>query len=472
MFPSKSINLEELPMGVINFIPLNAYPKGVDKVENYDHDENESNILTGFVFTTIDYIGVVIQFVIPPNSKSFTSDKYDRSYPFSVCLISENPNISRHFQFLSDLVTSITKEDSLPTVFIEAPESFFHLKGSTIPNLTINEDYPYFAIAPKLETPSSFIINQIKSYYEIETMSQIQYPVYRRRLLYPTVQMLLTSLSPEDIVKLYLIILCEYKIVFKSKDLTKLSFCVIAATNMMSKLKVQSTVNPVIPDSENFYGLFLTVGGPIFGFVNDCTFTGYLVDLDKEVAENESRITFQLDPNDDDDNQNYDYKKELKIPYFSYEQDMVRKIKELIIKAESNTNENDLENELIYPRCFKHFIKTKSNFILTNSIINNFSNALTQPLVSDLKPKIWLSRIIHRDEKGIEISVQNKNVILGLDNSEFMKKFINTVMYQEFTQDILKEISSSDKLEIMFFKPKKRHSSTSDLSKLKPRPFK
>lgn len=339
MFPSFQ---SEQP---IDLIVTHCYPHGLKKINRFN---SKSNILDGFVFLFANpkKVGVVVHFNIPDLNKSFVGPNYSNAYPFSLCLISNNPNISSHFIFLCEIAEAIINNSSLIVPINLLPDKLFDKKENCYKDLILDPNSDLIAISPLVKS-LQFILPKLISYYvnyKMPTLDQNDY------LLFPTLQVLLSNLSPENIVNTYLAILFDYHIIFVSKDLNKLTFSILAATYMIKELDIASIINPALPDTRKLIEFANCTAPYIIGFHKPIGNYDFVVNLDK------NQISF------------YDeYKRKIPGPNFPYARKLVAKINDLMLLNSLDikyTKENiSNANEFIYPKCFQFFTKTK--YILT-----------------------------------------------------------------------------------------------------------
>ncbi|KAK8897516.1 hypothetical protein M9Y10_015472 [Tritrichomonas musculus] len=424
-FPSNSRLFEDNEISqVLEF----CYPYGPKHIPS--ELPNESNILDGFVFYFFGkdkVYGVVIQFYIPITANSCVGNQYDRSYPFSLCLLSNNPDISSHFQFLSELVDPIVGKTIIPDTIYMIPNEFKNLQG-----LSIRFLYQQFVALSKCSM--SFLYPQLLKYYTDKIPLTLE---HSDCLLYPTLQSLITFLSPKDIVNIILCILCEFKILFISRDVSKTSFCIIALINLMKDVEIHSLLFPCLP-----LVLDTNIDSPLPTLIgyHEARKAEVIVDLDQKKITYPDRKSFSA------------------ISDFPYTETLITKTKKLfdekvnqfIIpqKADFKKYSEFIKqaHKNIYPPCFQYFVKT--NYILSPDFIREFSQLITKPFVPSLK--IFTKSHIITDITDINnpVAIFDKGSFLfhvDLKYKQFMVAFTNTQTFEQFTLKIEKEVENSKK---------------------------
>ena len=429
MFPVKSSSFEDESLCQI---PDFCYPQGPKHIPS--KLPIESNILNGFVFFFAErsFVGVVLQFYIPFIANSCVGNQYDRSYPFSLCLLSNNPDISSHFQFLSELIDPIAGKVILPNVNINIPSELRNQQGRCIKSLYIKPSCKYVALSQSAHSMTFLLPKLIKYYTDKSPLTLEQSDC----LLYPTLQSLLTFLSPKDIVNIFFCMLCEFKIFFISRDVSKTSFCIIALTNLMKDVDIHSFVFPCLPLVLDPY-----IDSPLptlIGYNKASKDADVIVDLD------ESKVTYR------------NPRLFAVIKNFPLTQTLIKRATNLFKERMIQfiiPQKNDVKNypdfinqahKTIYPQCFKYFAKT--NFILAQDFIREFSQLFTEPFVSSL-------RVFTRNFMIIDTTNIN-NPVATFDRSrflfhiqqqymQFMDIFVNTRTFEQFELRIEKEAEKS-----------------------------
>ena len=426
MFPARPITL---PISIIQSIPLFCYPQELKPIPaNF---QTESNILTGFVFYIADqtYIGVALHIYIPPSFDSFVGNQYDRSYPFCLCLITNNPDIASHFSFLSDLVHPIVGKTSLPLINIEVPPELQNQRGNCYPSLFTRPNCEYIALSSSGRS-LQFLLPKLVNYYKDINFQSLE---QSDCLLYPTLQTLLTYLSPRSIVEVVLSMLCEYRIILISKDINgmnRISFCILALTNLMKDLDIHMKIIPFLPS--NLHDLVYSPFPSIIGYHKSCNDIDILVDLDKNTVNYTEKSVKSI------------------IQHFPYSSTLIKKVENLLSKNLSkitiSQNPKCIQNanKNIYPECFQYFAQTK--YILSPELVRDFSALFTKPFVPSLKSftkNFFITDSTNPDEP---VTIFNKSMFsyhIQEKYKDFMQVFINTITFDQFQLKLEKEIENS-----------------------------
>lgn len=424
MFPSRPVTFEDFK---IDLIPKYCYPKGLNVIDNNVND----SILNGFVFFFENHYGIVLHIAIPDNSNSFVGDKYDRKYPFSLCLISNKSDISCHFTFLSNLVDLIVGKATLSQQEVDIPIELQNRENQNCyQSLMIDDECEFIAVSNHVEPPS-FLLPELIKYYVSKTPPRVS---RSNNFLYPTLQTFLSCFSPEEIVTLFLFMMCEFKIIFVSNDETKVSFCLLALVNILKSMRTQVTVLPIVPNYEEFVDEIEKSKCCILGFTGVCNNFEVLVNIDhyNKIMVNPS----------------------VQVPRFSYGSKMSKKISGLIEKYRNvikvpamNSPEHgtfmDSVDRFIYPDCFKFFNQT--NFILNPVFINEFINVFERPFIESLGNFISTFFEIETDVSQ-PVTVFNQDLFLSSIEDEycdFIQRVTHSKMFLEFKKKLIKKFGNN-----------------------------
>lgn len=371
MFPAFPVTLNEEN---IKLLPNFCYPQGIKPVPS--KLPNESNIITGFVFYfgCNEYIGVALHIYIPPSANSFVGIEYDRSYPFCICSLSNNPDIASHFSFLYELVDPIIGKNTLPEEPFIIPDHLQNSERKCIMFLHLRPNSDYIALSP-LAQSMNFLLPKLINYYNSQFLKYIQNDF----LIYPTLQTFFTFLSPQKIVELFLCSICDLRLVFLSNDLNKLSFCILALASLVKCVDIQF-IFPCLPII--LEKILETPVNFIIGYVKSSNEADIDVNLD----------TGEIFPHIKDGIDKYSV-----IHNFVNESELGEKAESLFIENLNNflIPEKNLLNSRkyldfiknadkdIYPECFQFFAKTK--YILIKKFIKEFTQLIKKPFFSPVE---------------------------------------------------------------------------------------
>lgn len=447
MFPSKQSEL----INSLNSdtIASYCYPYRCERID--DTIKTANNILTGFVFNIfLDdqlFYGIVIHIKIPMTNHFFGKE-FDCRYPFSLCVLSKFANISSHFSFLyqiSELIFS-NKAPSISNL-INIPDELKNQKGECIPNLVIDNQCELIAKSPKMQT-LQFLLPKLLKYYTTNFYPTLKETYY---LLYPSLQTLFTFFPPDMIVEIYTFILLEMKIIFYSRDLNRLSFCVLAATNLVKTLSIEAKIYPVFPTFDNFKDAFDTPFISVFGY--------------PDIVTNKSPLYSKFDVIIDIDN--HSFVKKPKCPTLPNSQFLISNIEKKLNESEQKIRilpklsfEKILENQRkspllfnpkgkindnIYPDCFRYFAETKYAFSseIIQYILNLFDTIPFIEYDSENKPvpiidKVMLCMVTDSTNPDCPVSVFNREIFINLYNHDrdFMEQFIHTQIFYQYINKI------------------------------------
>lgn len=447
MFPSRPVRFSDHEMkDIISF----CYPQGFKTISssplrNNKNQGETSNILDGFVFylqSEERLYGVVIHIRIPNDSQSFVGDKFDRSYPFCLCIISKNPDISSHFTFLSDIAAAIIGNAKFPNRTVEIPEELQNRTEKCLSSLLIHPKCPLIAVSMGIHPPR-FILPDLLTYYSLKPQLMLNRSDY---LLYPTLQTLFSFFSPKDIVKIYSYILYEIFIVFTSTSMNRLSFCILAITNLVKGLNIESKIFPILPASDDFRPIFDSPLSFIIGYPHRFDNVDVVIDIDKgKIIENtalpklpySSRLTAQI---------------ELLTSNYSSKTTIPSKVsfRTLLTKQKFSPDFikfTEKADQRIFPKCFRDFAETK--YIFFPKIIQSIVKLFYKPFIPNLAEFVKMHLVTDTTIRSNPVTVFNQDLFLyHVDDKyqEFMKFFMNTQMFQDFVERVSDQVQNNKNL--------------------------
>ena len=296
MYPSTS---NERSRDEIDHIMSFCFPDG------FEESHEDRSVLKQFVFylTGNDerLYGVCVQIKRPLGMTSNVT----RDFPFCLCMISACPFISSHIQFLTFLGQMLCGKICDKRDQCVASRPPLPVRGFCLPGMILDKTFPVFAVRKKVRIPR-FLFEEIVFYQNLSTgyFSEGQWiqleggfamdiPYHltdSKRLLYPSLQFLFSSLSLEDIADVYCGILLEQQVLFVSESVEKASMCVIAATALIAPFEITAYVMPVVPTDEKFSQLFDSPIPFVFGSTSRAGSADIVVDVDKGVVSRSSAI--------------------------------------------------------------------------------------------------------------------------------------------------------------------------------------
>lgn len=257
--------------------------------------------------STDDTYGICCHFAANPRRIPFFATEQTLIYPFCFCILTKTPILSVHFQYLTYLVllyNRVVNPDYAsrpPKEELKASEE----EGESISYLTIEQNtgrwpntrFPdvfarellYFGMMKSLPNrDKTIILTENNNHVNLTLTIPHTQPDYIN-IATPTLDVLFSYLSVEDIVKLYTALLLEHHTIFRSKQLHKLTMAVLAARTILTPFKVEATLLPIIPNDQTFLPILESPVPYICGLVSTSAIgtltlpdTVCIVDLDKQ----------------------------------------------------------------------------------------------------------------------------------------------------------------------------------------------
>lgn len=449
MFPSRPLIYNNSVMNdIINF----CYPQGFRPISSFPLSFNNSNILKGFVFyLEISYrvYGIAIHIRIPPNVNSFVGEQISREYPFCLCLLSKEPYLAAHFTFLRDVAEGILENKRLPETSAPIPKSLQNPTGRCLQGLIMNQKCPLIAVAMGIRVPR-FLLPTLVNYYTVKFKAGLATPDY---LINPTFHSLFSSFRSREIVKIYTCLLLELHVVFTSNDLNKLSFCVIAATNLLYPLQLVSKVIPIIPLNNEFRPILDSPFSYIIGYPQKCEKADVIVDIDRgRVIENiripelpkASNLVAKLDL------LLTNYASQITVPQKA-------SLKLLISKQKFTPQYIDFIEKCdpkVFPNCFAEFVDTK--YIFQPHMIKRLMNMFSVQMVPGLADFVKMCFVTDSTIRSKPVTVFNKDLFLSKvpeTMKEFFEVFSNTQMFQVFVDYLTDDVQMKKNKQSIHAKP-------------------
>ena len=403
----------------------------------------QNMLITQFTFRISginDVYGVCCQIVINPRRVPFFVSERTLNLPFCFCILTRNPVLSVHFQYLTYLAMLFNRvvnpaERPKAVVAVEAA-------GPSISYLTVEKNTARWPNTRFVELFSNELLflgtvkadpNRDRKFQLSEKMKLVipHLVSENENLANPCLDVLFSNLSVPDIVRLYAALLLEHHTIFKSKKLHKVTNAVLAARAILSPFRVESTLLPIIPNNSSFLPLLESPVPYICGLVASAPIANVtlpeqlcIVDLDKKTVTDA----------------------ELKVD--------VPRHKELIDKL--NKVITDYEDVITYPsktaskQKYNQFFEAVSPFMrpipflktkpqkyvffpaVVEAILGIFSNHFSHEL-ENLKACF----VTDSTDLSHPITVFNKDLFLASvtpDQENFYEMFINTTMFQQYCE--------------------------------------
>lgn len=250
--------------------------------------------------------------------------------------------------------------------------------------------------------------------------------------------------------------LLESKIIFLSKDLNRLSFCVRAASNLIKKMSIEAKIYPIFPTYDKFKDILDMPFASVFGYPDDPT--RELIDFFSDKFDLIIDIT------------KGQFIKERRIPQLQKSMVLIKGINDLlekekpairilpkltfntIIQTQKTSPEfvtfRGEKNENIYPCCFKFFAETL--YVFNPKLIQRISDMLhiipfTFKGRTTLNEKIKLCIVSDTTDSNHPVSVLNEDIFLNsfVDEDQetkiFMSAFLSTQIFSQFIEKIVDE---------------------------------
>lgn len=165
IFPSTS-NSKNQSDDFLEQLKLFVYPSGFEEIPS-----NSNIFLDQFVFylvneTSETTYGICVQFRVPINSSAYFATNLNKKYPFSLCLLSNTPFLSSHFQFASFLVSVLCGQEhisSLPPPIRRIP---IPIQGFCHKSLVLDKNFPSIAVVKGFSAPRS-LLDLLTYYYQL-----------------------------------------------------------------------------------------------------------------------------------------------------------------------------------------------------------------------------------------------------------------------------------------------------------------
>lgn len=458
-----SRNLEELEL-IISF----CFPTGFDPIPR---DVNKSIVLLNEYAFYINQgnqriYGVCVHFRALNNTLPMR--KKNQRYPFCLCMLSSVPYLSCHFQFLSYLAFLLNKKVATIQHFSDLKPFSRNPSECNFEGLMIDDNHNGLAIYPGFNL-SSELYHELLFYYDLPVRLnhfrrpkidlcqklQLYFPDHLDEnacLAYPTLHVLISSLSPSQIIRIYTALLLEHRIVFHSTCLHKLSLSIIASLSLLSPFRSQSYLEiPILPNRDSFMGLLQSpvpfiAGVPIK--INGAEFDMY-IDLDLgKVYEN------------------------VKIPAFPRSSELIHKCemilsdsyeaihtpqKELksLFSSPSRNPEYDkfmkTTDKYVFPYIYNSL--TNPKYVLTSTVINSILDLFGLHFAPHLEEKIRECFVTDTTNCSQPVTVCNKDLFMimtDLKEKEFYQTFTGTGIFDDFCNKLTDDFQIKKSISMDF----------------------
>lgn len=240
-------------------------------------------LLTQFVFKlngteSANIYGICCHFCANPRRIPFFATPKTLAYPFCFCILTRNPILSVHFQYLTYLVllynrvvnpdkASRPSEGELVAVEASGPSlSYLQVENNTarwpntrFPQLFANELLFFGTIKSIPNRDKRVPLTQKNSHANLNLWVPHSQPenIY---IAMSSLDVLFSHLKVKEIVKLYTAMLLEHSVIFHSKKLHDLTMAVLAAKAILTPFTVESTFLPIVPNNPENLSI---LGSPI-----------------------------------------------------------------------------------------------------------------------------------------------------------------------------------------------------------------
>lgn len=287
----------------VDLVTSFCFPTGLPKIP--EKIKKNRTIFNEFVFLLAEgssqIFGICVIFHAPSNA--FFATEQNSEYPFCLCLLTSIPFLSTHFQFLSYLamllshhikpVAHITSHEVVPSC----------VQAHMLPGLVKDEQFPLLAVYEGIKG-TKLIVDELDFYRSLPT-SRKSYglngkdlspiiPLTSKMVLaiplqfsedqtlaHSSFHILFNIFTVDDILTIFTAALFEEHVVLFSKNLNRLTLCVIALFALMKQFEPLSTmILPMIPMQSRFLDFLDSPFPYIIGITTSHKGGGIEVDLD------------------------------------------------------------------------------------------------------------------------------------------------------------------------------------------------
>ncbi|KAH0790940.1 uDENN domain containing protein [Histomonas meleagridis] len=263
----------------------------------------------------------------------------------------------------------------------------------------------------------------------------------KRQLLYPTLHVLFSCLSPSAIVHLYSCILLEYNVLFTSHDMHKLTLSVVAITQLIQPFETQAILIPLLPDSLKQI-LQSPVPYIIGSIQSEKDGPDVIVNLDKGTVE--SKKGFPMVPHADK------LMADIQKIINSSSESILTPKKHLksVFGTEQKKRNPDFDkfirstNSFVFPSEFTKNISMK--YIFTQFVIEDIIGLFESffpPILDDL---IKCYFVTDNTDPDLSVTVLNKELLLSTideKDKEFYSAFITTQTFETYCNQVMDNCS-------------------------------
>lgn len=445
-----------------------CFPNGMKELKQ--EFSKKTMLLSQFVFRLNggrDTIyGVCTHLMINPRRIPFFASESTKNYPYCFCILTTNPILSVHFQYLTYLtlltaraVDNVKRPAIEPTICkakgevpifqeLEIQDNCGRWKGTRFSQIFLDELSYYRSLRQYVDRDKKYILADNGMSMVFPRVMSDSYS-----LAMPTLDVLFSNFSLYDIVRLYSALLLEHHTIFISTDLHRLTLSVLAARSLISPFRISASILPVVPNDENFLALLeapvpYIIGLPSKSCLKGITLPGNVCILNLDQGSFIDNELTSIVPKADD--------------LIRKLQNAINEFQDLIVIPPKRINQNfkqvnnpkyrefiNAVHPYMRPPKYLQSISTKYAFIppLVENILNIFSKHLAPDLENLIKP------CFITDSTDINHPVTVFNSDLFLDSIKpkelpFYKQLINTSIFQLFCDgktdemDVIKSLIS------------------------------
>ena len=453
LFPEDDFNQ------TINF----CFPNGI---RPHKLEYKRSNIfLSEFAFrlagASTSIYGICVHFIANPRRIPFFASEETLKYPFCFCILTKTPLLSVHFQYLTYMTLLYCRildpSGKRKEQFPDAEE------GTTLSNLeqehgtarwpntrypdVLHDELAYFRSLRALNDRDS---KKTLADGMILVIPPIQSDI--KSLGMPTMDVLFSCLSVEDIVKLFTALLLEHHTIFRSKHIHLITMSVLAARTLLSPFKIGATLLPIVPNNPTFLQLLESPVPYICGIISTSSSSSIslpdnicIIDLDKgTLADPMLNVTLPRAK---------DLIHHLNAAIKQYKQAIVVPPLNLPAKnSKSSRNPKYVEffdsvHYYMRPSQYTRRIKQKYVFVppLVEDIMRLFSGHIAPKLEKMIKPCF----VTDSTDLTNPVTVFNLDLFLASvksDEEEFYREFCSTTIFQQFCDGKTDEMDITKKM--------------------------
>lgn len=425
-----------------------CFPNGI---EPHGLTYKRKNIfISEFVFRldSKSIYGVCVHFIANPARVPFFATDDTIKYPFCFCILTKDPILSVHFQYLTYMTLLYCRvlnpegerdiqyhevQDGPTLSYLEEEKGTARWPGTRYPDV-LHTELEYFMGMKRAD-------NRDLKYVLSEDLRLVIPPIKTEivSIALPTLDVLFSCLSVANITKLFEALLLEHHTIFKSKDLHLLTLSVLAARALLSPFKIGASLLPIVPNTPRHLPILEAPFPYIYGITSTSSMPSIslpqnmcVVDLDKGTI----------------DDPMLDVELPGQAQFIRTIENALKQDKQYILapppyikqKDKKVPNKDFLEfldrvHFYMRPPRYLKFIKPKYVFIppLVESLLNTFSHHIANKLEGRISPCF----VTDSTDCEHPVTIFNKDLFLASvpkDEEAFYQEFTGTQIFTQFCE--------------------------------------